>query len=160
VNEIEIPIEYRRINTASLYIAVWMKKWLEQRFGRPFAIGVSTRNYVFLDCDRKDKLLEFVEFCRGICMELADYGFVYETPNGYHFACKAFLPHDRWRMFYALLRDRLIKRPELQEIVDLAHIEATLRRGYVTLRLNQIRRVCTIYPSGEIRYEPVIGERR
>jgi len=159
VTEAEIPIEYRRINTASLHVAVWTKKWLEQKFNVPFGIGISTRNYIFLDCDNREKMMEFIEFCRGICMEFAEYGFVYETPHGYHFACKAFLSYDRWRTFYALLRDRLIKHSELQEIVDLAHVEATLRRGYVTLRLNQIRRICVIYPSGEIWYEPVVGER-
>jgi len=141
-----------RINTESVNVALRAKLLLENALKRKFGLAVSSRNFIFLDCDRKDKLEEFVSFCAGVTKEFGGRGYIYETPRGYHFVLMRFLSYQRWQWFYRQLAKTLHQKPELQAIIDVNHVEAVLRRKYTTLRLNQQKRIAIIYETGEVKY--------
>jgi len=141
-----------RINSESIRVALRAKILLERALERKFELAVSSRNFIMLDCDRKDKRDEFISFCAGIVKEFGGRGHIYETPHGYHFFLERFLTHQRWLWFYRTLAKELRQKPRLQAIIDLNHVEAVLRRGYTTLRLNQIRKIAVISSDGEVKY--------
>jgi len=148
--EIKVDIEAGlRINTTSEEVAIHTKATLEQSFKRKFAYAISTRNFIMLDCDDKTKFDKFLAFCRGLALKECAKCIIYETPNGYHAFLDKFMPRDRVRRFLIHLRDA-IKHGKI-DFIDLAHVEASLRRGYITLRLNQIRRVAIINELGEVK---------
>ena len=124
-----------RLNTASLDVAVRNLIILRRKFPEyKFTLAVSTNHYIFLDCDDKSIMNEFVELCREICKEYQCNCYVFETPNGYHALFDRYMSPARWRAAMATL----LTVAEETGIIDAKHIEASLRRGYVTLRLNQI----------------------
>jgi len=140
-----------RVNTESVSVALKTKRLLEMVLEKKFTVAVSTKNFILLDCDNKERLEEFLAFCAGICKQYAAKGIVYETQHGYHFVCFKFLSYPMWRHFYTFLKKTLESDPSLREIIDYQHVDACLRRGYATLRLTQIRRVALINELGEVR---------
>ena len=139
-----------RINTHSIRVALRTARLLEAVMGGRFDIAISTKNFILLDCDDKSAIELFTEFCRGLCREYAARGFMYETPHGFHFVLLKFMSFPRWRTFYRWLLRMMDEEPELEDIIDRAHVEACLRRGYATLRLVQLRRYLMIDETGEV----------
>lgn len=143
-----------RVNTESLRVAVLTKKILEAR-GIKTDIAVSFYRLIALDHDNplKDvRLLErFILFMRVISRELeADFA-IYLTPHGAHGVVLKKVDREYWKRFYAILLDTLETNPRLSAIIDKTHVYMALRRGYVTLRLNQICRylICRFEAKGE-----------
>ena len=132
----EFP-KYIRVNTSSLKVATFTKNYLEKKLKYPFSYGVSSRNILMLDFDCPDKprdcLDEAIALCKALTNEYGSECCIYETPNGYHLIFYRFL---RWSTVKRILR-MLLYQPFCY--LDTAHIEASLRRGYITLRLNHIR---------------------
>ena len=141
-----------RINTSSIKVALRTARLMEGVIGGRFDIAVSSRNIIMLDCDNPDRLMDFIDFCAGICKEFLADGIVYKTPRGYHFILRRFVSFPRWKWFYKALLKEMDKNPELEKVIDRVHVEATLRREYTTLRINQIERIAYIEKTGEIRW--------
>ncbi len=145
-----------RVNTESLRVALLTKKILEAR-GIKTDVAVSFYRVIALDHDNPQKdirLLErFVLFVRTVARELESDFAVYLTPRGAHGLIMRKVDRDYWKRFYAVLLDSLERNERLAAIIDKAHVYMALRRGYVTLRLNQICRY--IFCKFELR-----GERR
>ncbi len=142
-----------RVNTQSLKVAILTQKILASR-GIETDIAVSFYRVIALDHDNKAhdiRLLErFILFVRTIAKGFnADYA-IYLTPNGAHGVILKKVDRETWKRFYAVLLDTLTDNERLQKIIDKYHVYMTLKRGYVTLRLNQICRyvICELRERG------------
>jgi len=126
-----------RINSRSKKVAVYTKHYLEAKYGVPFDLAVSSRNIIMLDTDvdSEEALAELQAIGMALTKEFGGTCLIFKTPNGYHLVHVQYVPHRLWRQFYSLLKVA-IKKGDIK-YVDLAHVEATLRRDYATLRLNQ-----------------------
>lgn len=134
--------DYPRIHTKSLRVAVSTKKLLEQRLGVKVDVAVSSKHVIFLDHDNPnyniEKLNAFITFVEAIAKEFqSDYA-VYLTPHGAHGVVFVYLDFKDWKSFYVSLLDALDQRAKLKYIVDVMHVYMSIKRGYTTLRLNQI----------------------
>jgi hypothetical protein len=142
-----------RINTQSLKVAILTQKILASR-GIETDIAVSFHRLIVLDHDNKMhdvRLLErFILFLRTIAKSFNGDFAVYLTPNGAHGVVLKRVDRDTWKRFYAVLLDTLHDNEKLQRIIDRYHVYMSLKRGYVTLRLNQICRyvICTLTTRG------------
>ena len=140
-----------RVNTRSTRVAATTRAILEKSLEYKFCFAMSTRNLIFLDFDCRDEFdncyREVIIVGRTMVDRYGGEALVYRTPNGFH------LMHTVWmdwkkiertvRSFIVLINEGVLK------YLDRAHLEASLRRGYLTLRLNQIRLVARIVRVGE-----------
>jgi len=139
-----------RVNSTSPLVASATKIFLEKTFNRRFDFAVSTRNFVMLDFDCKEDALECyneaLELAKALSEKYQSKCYIYRTPNGYHLICVKWM---NWKEVEKVLKAFLtmIKEGSLKYL-DQRHIEACLRRGYITLRLNQ-RYLQTIVEFGE-----------
>lgn len=137
-----------RINTFSEKVASFTKNFLEEKLKHKFSYSISTKNYVMLDfdCERgglfyPECFLEAEAIAKALVKEYGNTACIYRTPHGYHLIHYRHLPWKTVKKILASLLDAK-KRGEL-EWIDEAHLEASLRRGYITLRLNQeYRAIC------------------
>lgn len=136
-----------RINNKTLEAAVRNAAFIEALFGWKMDIAISSDRLLFLDCDDKERLNDFLSFCRALCKEYGAEGIIFETPNGYHFILMKPLHRDEVQRFYRFLA----KRKEICDkfAIDHVHVLATVRRGYTTLRLNQRRIAYFVQPNGD-----------
>lgn len=137
---------YVRINSSSKRVASYTKQLLEQTLQHKFDFAISTRNFIMLDFDCKNEREkckdEVLLIARLLVEKHNGYVNVYETPRGYHIIHSTFLP---WNEIRNILR--ALKLLELNYL-DKNHIDACLRRGYMTLRLNQKKLVYKITKNG------------
>ena len=156
VFEPELPETLRiRVNSSSKRVAAFTKVFLENKLKWKFNFAVSTRNYLFLDFDCKgefeDCLAEAKGIAKALVMRFGGEAIIYRTPNGYHLIFKRWFS---WRELQSIIK-ALIQGIEegAFQYLDRAHLEASLRRGYMTLRLNQIRKVWGYrYPGIELKW--------
>lgn len=143
-----------RVNTRSAKIAASTKAILEKSLAYSFTFAISTRNLVFLDFDCRGEFKECYEEAKWIGRALVEqYGseaLIYRTPNGFHLIHKRWLD---WKKIQKIIRGFIALIDEgVVQYLDKAHLEASLRRGYLTLRLNQLYLVCrVINVDGEAR---------
>ena len=139
-----------RLNTKTKKMAFFLKKNMEIKTKYPWNLALSTRSYLFLDfdCPRKTKacLNEARKITKAFSRKFRCFAVLYETPNGYHAVIKKKM---KWRTLRSIIAG-LIEKIEQKKFkyLDKAHLKACLERGYLTLRLNQIREVA-IYVEGE-----------
>ncbi|MBS7612481.1 hypothetical protein KEJ27_09855 [Candidatus Bathyarchaeota archaeon] len=133
-----------RVNTKERDTAMLTKALLQKRLQHGFEVAMSTKNLLMLDIDIKN-----FEWAYGIASSLASYfnckTLLIETPNGYHIiVLKRFEWSDLklWIKYFITESERLY--------IDKAHLEASLRRGYITLRMNGIA-FYEVYPYGGYR---------
>jgi len=143
--------EYQpRINTSSRKVAIFSKYFMARALKHPFDLAVSTKNYIMLDFDGDDLQLALLE-ARTIGEALVDmYGgecYIYRSPHGYHLLFKKWMSWKEVRRFIAGLLQEV--RKGTFKSLDEAHLDASLRRGYLTLRLNQRLKVLTLRKVGE-----------
>jgi len=141
-----------RVNTSSFKVAGFTRAYLERMYKYPFSWGISTRNYVWLDIDltppthipTPEEMAELKERYRNdviaIAWDVASrwrcHVDVYETPHGYHILWWRRFRH--WRTVLRFVKTFYALFPNL---IDRKWVEACERRGYLTLRINWIRRV-------------------
>lgn len=135
-----------RINTSSRKVACFTRRYLARRFEYPFSLAVSTRNYIMLDFDCPEDLRTAFEEARAIAEAFVEqYGGqadIWRTPHGYHLFFKRWFTWKEVRRHIAsLLQD---VRHGVFKCLDERHLEASLRRGYLTLRLNQLYKVAEV----------------
>lgn len=137
-----------RINTKRLSTAIYNAAIIETLFGWKMDIGVSSDRLIFLDCDDKMRLNDFLVFCKALCKEYKSEGLVLETKNGYHFILMKPILSAEHKRFYRLLS----KRPEICDkfAIDYIHVLATVRRGYATLRISNWTLRYIVQPSGDV----------
>jgi len=139
-----------RVNTKSKKLAYFYKKQFELQTKTEWNLALSTRSYLFLDfdCPRKTKvcLNEARKIAKAFSRKFKCFAVLYETPNGYHAVIKKKM---KWRTLRSIIAG-LIEEIEKGRFkyLDKAHLKACLERGYLTLRLNQIREIAT-YVEGE-----------
>jgi len=143
-----------RINSRSLKVASFTKNYLERKLKYPFEYGVSSRNLIMLDFDCPEKPRRCIEEARATGRALVEeYGgdvCVYVTPNGYHLIYFRFL---KWSTVKKILRRlRLAVDEGVLMYLDKNHLEACLRRGYMTLRLGRQRKIWCYSYGVERRY--------
>ena len=132
-----------RVNTRSKLQALFSKKFLEAKIQHPMHIALSSRNYIMLDfdCPQKESacLIEAEAIAKQLSAQFGGKACVYETPHGYHVVHFTWI---RWDQVQKILRS-LLKgiNDGWFKYLDKQHIEACLRRGYMTLRCNQTRKV-------------------
>ena len=140
-----------RVNTRSTKIAASTKAILEKSLAYPFTFAISTKNLIFLDFDCKGDFDQCYWEAKGIAYTLVEqYGseaLIYRTPNGYHLIHKLWMD---WRKIEKIIKGLLALIQEgAIKYLDNAHLEASLRRGYLTLRLNQLYLVAVVRRVGE-----------
>ncbi|MEM2449053.1 MAG: hypothetical protein QXT14_08925 [Candidatus Bathyarchaeia archaeon] len=122
-----------RVNSKSKEIAAFTKAYLERKLNYPFDIAMSTKTFLFLDVDYKN-----FEWCYGIASQLAQHFkckcILIETPNGYHIVV---LKRFEWSELVGWIKLFISESDALY--LDKAHLEASLRRGYMTLRMNGLK---------------------
>jgi len=131
---------YARINTVSKENALFVKRFLEAKTGGKFDIAISTRNYLMLDFDCDENIrecyLEAIDVAKTLNEEFNKPVYMYRTRHGFHLVVfhkmSWKLVRNYLRQFLAMINKGVLK------YLDPKHIEASLRRGYITLRLNQI----------------------
>ena len=143
-----------RINTSSKRIASSTRRYLERKFGYGFDYAVSSSNHLMLDFDCKEEKEVCYDEVRMVCMiytkEFPAVYYVYETPNGFHIISAT---EYTWRDIRKILESLLAGIKEgIWKYLDDKYIEACLRRGYCTLRLNQLRKVGE-YSMGDVVWE-------
>lgn len=132
-----------RINSSSKRVIAQTRKYLEKTTGGEFDYAVSSRNHLMLDFDcsgEKRICVNDVFMTLELISEEFEINFaVYETPNGFHAIA---LNEKSWREISKVLKAILVGiRNGVFPYLDSNHIEACIRRGYMTLRLNQIRKI-------------------
>ncbi|MEM4489227.1 MAG: hypothetical protein QXK88_10635 [Desulfurococcaceae archaeon] len=137
-----------RINTKRLSTALYNAAIIEVLFGWKMDIGVSSDRLIFLDCDDKARLEDFLAFCRALCKEYKSEGLVLETKNGYHFILLRPILSTEHKRFYRMLG----RKPEICDkfAIDYIHVLACIRRGYATLRISNWVLRYIIQPSGDV----------
>lgn len=136
-----------RINTRSEKVAVITKEYLERKFKTKMHIAVSSRNHIMLDFDCPGKehgcLVEALAVAKGLTEVHGGVAKVYETPHGFH------VIHYKWLSWKEVKKVlETFKEAKLLAFIDRRHIEASLWRGYMTLRANQ-KRVVAVFKDGE-----------
>jgi hypothetical protein len=150
-----------RVNTRSLDVALRTAKLLTQKTKVRYTVGVSTRNMLMLDFDISRRRLRFskrrvnlvVVFTRAFAEMLFCDATLYLTPRGFHAVFWKRLTEEEWRNLIVSIIDVASKDERLRAVLDVKHLEAALRRGYVTLRLNQLCRYADI-SAGNVRVYP------
>ena len=146
--------EKLRSNTSSKLSAYSTKRYLELKLGVPFDIAISSRNHLMLDFDCGGDKRRCFDEVRMVAMiyskEFPGFYCVYETPNGFHLiSANEYTWRDIRKILESLLQGI---KDGIWLYLDDKHIEACLRRKYMTLRMNQIRKVAE-YSKGEILWE-------
>lgn len=132
-----------RINSNSSKVATFTKNYLERKLRYKFDYAISSRNIIMLDFDCRGEFDECFKEAKALGEALVNrYGSeacIYRTPNGYHLIYFKFI---RWNVIKRLIR-LLIAAIEGNDLLylDKNHLEACLRRGYMTLRLQKQRKV-------------------
>ena len=150
-----------RVNTKSLDVALRTAKLLTQKTKVRYTVGVSTRNMLMFDFDISKRRLRFsrrrvnlvVMFTRAFADMLACDATLYLTPRGFHAVFWKRVTEEEWRNLIVSTIEVTSKDERLRSILDVKHLEAALRRGYVTLRLNQLCKYADI-AGGEVKVYP------
>jgi hypothetical protein len=158
---VEGVAEPYRVNTKSLDVALRTAKLLTQKTKVRYTIGVSTRSMLMLDFDISRRRLRFskrrvdlvVVFARAFADMLGCDATLYLTPRGFHAVFWKRLTEEEWRNLLVSIIEVTSKDERLRSVLDVKHLEAALRRGYVTLRLNQLCRYADVV-RGEVKVYP------
>jgi len=133
-----------RVNTRSPESAVYTKYYLERKYGMKYAYAISSRNIIMFDFDgiEEESLKEAKTIAAMLVMMWGKYAKIYRSPNGYHLIYYRPVSWKAVRRFIAFLRLK-VEEGEFKHL-DAKYLEAVLRRGYMTLRLNQLEEVCVV----------------
>jgi len=150
-----------RVNTKSLDVALRTAKLLTQKTKVRYTVGVSTRNMLMLDFDISRRRLRFsrrrvnltIVFTRAFADMLGCDAALYLTPRGFHAVFWKRMTEEEWRNLIVSIIEVASKDERLRSVLDIKHLEAALRRGYVTLRLNQLCKYADVR-AGEVRVYP------
>lgn len=142
---------YVRINSTSKKVISYSKLYVEKTLNYKFDFAISTRNYLLLDFDCgsniEECIEEAIEISKVIVDELGGNVYIFKTNNGIHLIHDVFLPFSEIKTM--LKAFKLLNTKYL----DKKHIDACLRRGYLTLRLNQKKAILKVSKSGVEYYE-------
>jgi len=134
-----------RINTSSRKVACFTRRYLARRFDYPFDLAISTRNYLILDfdcVDRKEAWEEAKMLGEVLVSQYGSQADIWRSPHGYHLVFKKWMTWKEIRRHISMLLEGI--KQGVFTCLDQAHLEASLRRGYMTLRLNQRYKVAEI----------------
>jgi hypothetical protein len=91
-----------------------------------------------------------IKFVSALAKMLNVDASIYVTPHGLHAVLWHEFTEEKWRTYIVALVETAEKEKELKKILDVKHLLASLRRGYATLRLNQICKLADI-ENGEAK---------
>jgi hypothetical protein len=147
-----------RVNTTDMTVAIRTAKILSHKTGTNYTLGVSSKRLIMLDFDLskekgvylQSKIDYVIKFVSALAKMLNVDASVYITPHGMHAVLWKEFSEEKWRAYITALIETASKEKELRNILDMKHLLASLRRGYVTLRLNQICKLADI-ENGELK---------
>ena len=124
-------MSYRiRVNTNSKSLAELTRKFLTSKLKHGFDIALSSKTMLMIDIDDKD-FENAKDVTESLCLHFKSNCVLVETPNGFHIVVLKSLGWDRVERYIKYL----LEVAENYKI-DKNHLEACLRRGYMTLRCN------------------------
>jgi len=134
------------VNSNSKKIAMLTRKFLTAKLKHGFDLAISSKTMLMIDMDVKDPELAR-ENAESLSIHFKADSILIETPNGYHIVVLKSLGWDRVRRYIKYL----IEIAD-QVGIDKAHLEACLRRGYMTIRCNGTRFWRCTYEEGEVSW--------
>jgi hypothetical protein len=135
-----------RVNTNSKSIAELTRKFLTAKLKHGFDLAISSKTMLMIDIDDKDYgNAKYVT--ENLSMYFKADSILIETPNGFHIVV---LKSLGWTTVERYIKN-LLEVAETYRI-DRAHLEACLRRGYMTIRCNGTRFWRCVYAEGEVKW--------
>ena len=146
-----------RVNTSDMTVAIRTAKILSHKTKANYTLGISSKRLIMLDFDLsrqrgiylQSKVDYVVKFITALAKMLNADASIYVTPHGLHVVIWKEFTEEKWRTLITALIETADKEKELKKILDVRHLLASLRRGYVTLRLNQICKLADV-KDGEV----------
>jgi hypothetical protein len=147
-----------RVNTTDMTVAIRTAKILSHKTKTDYTLGVSSKRLIMLDFDLskergiylQSKVDYVIMFIKALAKMLNVDASIYVTPHGLHAVLWHEFTEEKWRLYITALIETAEKEKELKKILDVKHLLASLRRGYATLRLNQICKLADV-ENGEVK---------
>ncbi|MEM3414873.1 MAG: hypothetical protein QW575_04820 [Thermoproteota archaeon] len=147
-----------RVNTTDMTVAIRTAKILSHKTKTQYTLGVSSKRLIMLDFDLskekgvylQSKVDYVIKFITALAKMLNVDASIYVTPHGLHAVLWKQFTEEQWRNYIVALIETANKEKELRNILDIKHLLASLRRGYATLRLNQICKLADV-ENGELK---------
>jgi len=147
-----------RVNTSDMTVAIRTAKILSHKTKTQYTLGISSKRLIMLDFDLskekgvylQSKVDYVIKFITALAKMLNVDASIYVTPHGLHAVLWKEFTEEKWRAYIMALIETANKEKELRNILDIKHLLASLRRGYATLRLNQICKLADI-ENGELK---------
>jgi len=147
-----------RVNTTDMTVAIRTAKILSHKTKTQYTLGISSKRLIMLDFDLskekgvylQSKVDYVIKFITALAKMLNVDASIYITPHGMHAILWKEFTEEKWRAYITALIETASKEKELRNILDIKHLLASLRRGYATLRLNQICKLADI-ENGEVK---------
>jgi len=147
-----------RVNTSDMTVAIRTAKILSHKTKTNYTLGISSKRLIMLDFDLsrqrgtylQSKVDYVIKFVTALAKMLNVDASIYTTPHGLHVILWKEFTEEKWRTLITALVETADKEKELRKILDIKHLLASLRRGYATLRLNQICKLADV-ENGEVK---------
>jgi len=147
-----------RVNTSDISVAIRTAKILSHKTKTQYTLGVSSKQLIMLDFDLskqrgvylQSKVDYVIKFITALAKMLNVDASIYITPHGLHAILWKQFTEEKWRAYITALIETTSKEKELKNVLDIKHLLASLRRGYATLRLNQLCKLADI-ENGELK---------